>query len=317
MIGKCEMKAIIMSCIFLLSFLMTGEVYSSGKKMEVLCSTFPVYQITRNVVQGNAAVKVELMLPPASGCPHDYSLTPKDMQKISRADILIINGLGMEEFMDTILGKANSRLRVVDSSAGIKNLLGNADGGQILTGHDKVKDHHHEGVNPHLFASPRMCGQLAMNIASALSKADPGGAETYNRNAKAYASKMNRLSDNFVSSVKMLKNRNIVTQHGVFDYLARDAGLDIVAVIESHPGQEPSASEMLSIIREVKRYKAGAVFYEPQYSSKVPQVIAKEAGIPSAILDPVATGPENAGLNYYEMVMMKNIETLKVTLGKK
>jgi zinc transport system substrate-binding protein len=317
MVKKLGKKTVIMSYIFFLSFLIAGEVFSSDKQMEVLCSTFPIYQITRNVVQGNAAVKVELMLPSALGCPHDYSLTPKDMQKISRADAFIINGQGMEEFMGVPLGKANSRLTVIDSSAGIKNLLRYADDSHNLPGHEQSQGHNHEAINPHLFASPRMCGQLAMNIASALSKADPKGAEIYIKNAKAYTLRMNRLADDFVSSVKTLKNSNIVTEHGVFDYLARDAGLNIVAVIESHPGQEPSASEMLSIIRDVKRYKAGAIFFEPQYPSRIPQVIAKEARIPAAMLDPVASGPENAGLNYYEMVMMKNIETLKETLGTK
>jgi zinc transport system substrate-binding protein len=314
MFGK---KTIILGHIFLLSFMIAGYAFPSDKQLNVLCSTFPIYQITRNVVQGNMAVKVGLMLPSTLGCPHDYSVTPKDMQKISKADILIINGLGMEEFIEASLKRANQRITIINSSSGINNLLRLNDADHDMPRHKEWHDQHHTDINPHLFASPGMCGRLTMNIASALSKADPNGAETYNRNAKAYALKMNRLVDDFVSLVKTLKNRNIVTQHGVFDYLARDAGLNIVAVIESHPGQEPSASEMLSIINDVKKHKAGAIYYEPQYSSKVPQVIAKEAGIPVASLDPVATGPVNAGLNYYEIIMRKNIETLKETLGRK
>ena len=310
-------KCIHSGSILLLSFLITGQVFSADKELNVLCSTFPIYQITRNVVQGSMSAKVELMLPSTLGCPHDYFLTPKDMQKISQADVLIINGLGMEGFIGAPLKKANQSIIVIDSSSGIKNLLSLSDDDHGRPAHKKGNGNHHMDINPHLFASPRMCGQLAMNIAGGISKADPKGAEIYNKNGEAYALKMNRLADEFVSQVGSLKNRNIVTQHGAFDYLARDAGLNIVAVLQSHPGQEPSASEMLSIINDVKKHKAGAIYYEPQYSSKAPQAIAKEAGIPAASLDPVATGPENAGLDYYERIMRKNIETLKGTLGRK
>jgi zinc transport system substrate-binding protein len=317
MVKMFRKKFMILGSILLLSFLITSEAISANNQLNILCSTFPVYQITRNVVQGSIGVKVELMLPSTLGCPHDYSLTPKDMQKISGADVLVINGLGLEDFIREAPLKANKRMIVIDSSSGIKDLLEYKDDDHGMPGHEQGHNHHHEGVNPHLFASPRMCGQLAMNIAGGLSKADPKGAEIYNKNGKAYALKMNRLADEVVSQVKKLENRNIVTQHGAFDYLARDAGLNIIAVIQSHPGQEPSASEMLSIINDVKKHKAGAIYYEPQYSSKAPQVIAKEAGIPAAMLDPVATGPVNAALNYYEIIMRKNIETLKGTLGRK
>ena len=232
------------------------------------------------------------------------------MQKISGADVMIINGLGMEGFIGAPLKKANQSIIIIDSSSGIKNLLSFSDDYHGRPAHKEGNGHHHMDINPHLFASPRMCGQLAENIARGLLKADSKGAEIYNKNGEAYALKMNRLADEFVSQVKMLKNKNIVTQHGAFDYLARDAGLNIVAILQSHPGQEPSASDMLSIISDVKKHKAGAIYYEPQYSSKAPQVIAEETGIPAASLDPVATGPVNADLNYYERIMRKNIETL-------
>jgi ABC-type Zn uptake system ZnuABC Zn-binding protein ZnuA len=103
----------------------------------------------------------------------------------------------------------------------------------------------------------------------------------------------------------------------VFDYFARDMGLEVMAVVQAHAGQEPSAAEMLEIVKAVRKKKAGGVFTEPQYPLKVGQAIAKEAGIPSAMLDPVATGPEKAGLDYYETVMRKNMEILRQTLGGK
>jgi len=317
----------------------------TSARKQILCATFPMYQITRNVTQGRKGVDVQLMLPASLGCPHDYALTPQDMQKLAGAKVLVVNGLGLEEFLGAPVKNANSGIVIVDSSEGIKNLLEYKDedahheaehehhvesGDKEHAGHDTlVKDehhpghgdaeheHHHTGTNPHLFASPRMVARLAANIAAGLSKADPEDAALYAQNAEAYAARMNRLADEFSALGKTLKNNRIVTQHGVFDYLSRDMGLEIVAVVQAHAGQEPSAAEILDIVKTVRDKKAGAVFTEPQYPAKVGQTIAKETGIPTAILDPVATGPENAPVDYYETVMRKNMETLRATLGTK
>ena len=123
--------------------------------------------------------------------------------------------------------------------------------------------------------------------------------------------------DQFAAAGKEFRSRKIVTEHAVFDYLARDAGLEIVAVVEESPGQEPSAAEMLELVKLVKSSGAGAVFTEPQYPAKVGQTIAKEAGVPVAVLDPVATGPDNPPLDYYQKIMATNLDTLRRTLGTK
>lgn len=283
---------------------------------DVLCTTFPIYQITRNVVQGREGGSVTLLMPASLGCPHHYSLTPQDMRKLARAEVLVVNGLGLEEFLGAPVEKANPQLRVVDSSQGIKQLLqfvqepdDGCDHGQAC-GHE----HHNQGANPHLFASPRMAALLAGNIAAGLSKADPEGAGIYFKNATAYAAAMNALADEMAAAVKTRRNNRIVQSHGIFDYLARDIGLEIVAVTQPH-GQEPSAAEMLNLVETIREKKAGAIFTEPQYSPKVGQTLARESGIPSAVLDPVASGPDNAPLDYYEQVMRKNVETIQVTLG--
>ena len=302
---------------------------AEAEKTRVLCTTFPIYQITQNVTKGQDGVKVELLLPASLGCPHHYSLTPQDMQKLARADVLVVNGLGLEEFLGAPIKKANAKLVMVDSSAGITGLLSYAGGSHkhhehheddddndVQAGHDAEHEHHHEhrGVNPHLFASPRQAAQLALNIAAGLSRHDPERATAYFQNAKGYAARLNALADEMTAAVKKLKNNRIVQPHGIFDYLARDVGLEIVAVTQPH-GHEPSAAEMLALVQTVRKKKAGAVFTEPQYSPKVGQTLAREAGIPTAVLDPVASGPEDAQLDHYETTMRKNLETLRVTLG--
>jgi ABC-type Zn uptake system ZnuABC Zn-binding protein ZnuA len=256
------------------------------------------------------------------------------MQKLAKADILVVNGLGMEEFLGAPVKKANPNIRVIDSSTGIQETMEYSEGQDYghdhgHHGHSRAEDHHHAeahhehghhhhhaGVNPHLFASPRMTAKLAMNIAAELSKTDPNGAATYFRNAQTYAVTMNRLADDMAALGRRLKNNRIVQPHGVFDYLARDLGLEIVAVMQAH-GQEPSASEMMQLVKIIKEKGAGAIFTEPQYPEKIGKALSKETGAPVAMLDPVATGPENAPLTYYETVMRQNMKTLESTLGVK
>jgi ABC-type Zn uptake system ZnuABC Zn-binding protein ZnuA len=261
-------------------------------------------------------------------------LTPQDVQKVSKAQVLIINGLGMEEFLSALLEKAGGKLKVVDSSDGIRQILEYEDTEhhehEMHEGkankepeheagehsHDSEEgQHEHSGINSHLFASPRMVAILAANIGARLAKIDPAGADIYLTNAKRYADQMNRLADDFATLGRRLKNDRIVTQHGVFDYLARDMELRVVAVVEAHAGQEPSAAQMLEIVETIRHEKAGAIFTEPQYPEKIGQTLAREAGIATATLDPVATGPKDAPLDYYETVMRKNLVTLEKTLG--
>lgn len=304
-------------------------------ELNVLCTTFPIYQIACNVAQGREGADLQLLLPAGMGCPHGYALTPQDMRKLAGADVLVVNGLGLEEFLGAPVRTANPDIETVDSSVGIQDLLEyahehheaeegpdheaepghdpEAEADHDHAGHDHAH-HHHEGVNPHLFASPRLTARIALNIAGGLSKSDPEGAGVYFRNAQAYAARMNALADEMAALGRTLKNNRIVEPHGVFDYLARDMGLEIVAVLQPH-GQEPSAAEMLELVRDIREKQAGAIFTEPQYSAKVGETLARETGLPLATLDPVATGPDEASLDYFETAMRKNLEVLGATLG--
>lgn len=291
---------------------------AAEQSLHLLASTFPIYQITRNLTAGSKRVQVALMIPAELGCPHDYALTPQDMRKLTKADVLIINGLGLEEFMGAPVQKANPKLQIIDSSRGITEILHFSEAeehGQHEEHPDRQQHGEAEAPNSHLFASPRMAARLSANIAAQLTRIDPAGAPLYAANAKAYGQRLEGLAEEFSSLGKRLRNNRIVTQHGVFDYLARDMDLEVVAVVQAHAGQEPSASEILRIVATVKEKKAGAIFTEPQYPKGVGNTIAKEAGITAATLDPAANGPTQAPLDYYEKIMRSNLHTLERTLG--
>lgn len=278
-----------------------------GLKLKVLCTVYPIYLFTKTVAAGSN-LQVDLMLSANTGCPHDYSLTPQDMQKIAAADVLVANGLGLEEFLGEPIRRANPKVKVIDASAGIREI--------ILMGEDKEEGHRHTGPNPHLFADPKMVAQMVQRIAAGLATVDPANVPLYAANAKAYSDKMEQLANEMAAAAKTFPSRKIVTEHAIFDYLARDTGLEVVAVVEEAPGQAPSAAQMLEIVKTIKSSGAAALFTEPQYPAKVGQTIAAEAGIPAASLDPVASGPADADEGYYEKTMRANLDTLKRVLGK-
>jgi ABC-type Zn uptake system ZnuABC Zn-binding protein ZnuA len=270
-------------------------------ELRVLASFLPMYLFTRNVVGDASGVSVDLMLPASLGCPHDYALTPGDMRKIAAADLFIANGYGMEEFLGVPVRKANPRIRVVETASGVPPIRSKADG--------------HGEINPHTWVSPRNAILQVRAIEKALSEASPTNAPVFRRNADSYAAKLSALAGEFEAAAGRIGSRNVVTYHNVFDYLARDLGLTIVGEIEETPGQEPSAGEVRKLIRVIREKRAAAVFREPQYSKRLAEVIAGEAGVPVRTLDPVSTGSTEPST--YEDVMRRNLRTILEALGKR
>ncbi|PJB30600.1 MAG: ABC transporter substrate-binding protein, partial [Deltaproteobacteria bacterium CG_4_9_14_3_um_filter_65_9] len=150
-------------------------------------------------------------------------------------------------------------------------------------------------------------------IEKALSAARPVSARAFRRNADAFVSRLSALASEFEAAAKTFRRRDIVTFHNVFDYLARDLGLTVVGEIETSPGQEPSAGEIRTLSRTIRERKVPAVFSEPQYSPKLAEALAREAGVPVRVLDPVATG--SPALTTYEDAMRRNLATLKEALS--
>ena len=283
----------------------------------ILSSVFPVYQVVRNITEGSACVEVRLMLPSVLGCPHDYIITPGDINEIRHADVIVVNGLGLDDFILDTVKKIRPDVTVIDCSE-------NADG---LIPVDSRQNHDHSGhsrhnthntvYNPHTFVSPGMAGKAALNIAAALAAEIPSEASLFTSNGEKYKKKMETLAEIMTDSGKHILNRRIVVQHDIFDYMARDMGLVITGVIQDHPGQDPSPAQTIRLVKKIKEENAGAILTEPQYPAKLGQMIAKETNIPVIEIDPVAGGPDNAGLDYFETVMSHNIKIVMEVLGEK
>lgn len=306
-----------------------GVAPAHGREpVRILASTFPVFLMTRNVTEGVDAARVDIMLPPGMGCPHDYALTPKDMRKLAGADIFVVNGLGLEDFLGEPLKKANAALRIVDASAGV------TAAGKVLTekddeetehdehagheGHDHDA-HDHGGVNPHIFASPRMAALMVTSVADQLAALDPAGAKAYAANAERYAARLNALADDLSRLGGRAKNRRIAAPVEVFDYFARDAGLDIAVTFHAHAGEEGSAAEMLATVKRAKDARVAVLVTEPHYA-KLGGRLALEADVPWMTLYPMDIGPSDVEpravpLDCYEQGMRRNLDTLGDMLG--
>jgi ABC-type Zn uptake system ZnuABC Zn-binding protein ZnuA len=287
---------------FLLSLaVFLSPVPATAAELRVLASFLPMYLFTRNVVGDAGGVTVDLMLPASLGCPHDYALTPGDMRKIAAADLFVTNGHGMEGFLGAPVRKANPRVRVVETASGVPPIRSGETG--------------REGTNPHTWVSPRNAILQVRSIEKALSEASPRNAPVFRRNADAYVARLAALAAEFEAAGSRIRNRNIVTYHNVFDYLARDLGLKVVGEIEETPGQAPSAGEVRKLIRVIRETGAAAVFWEPQYPKRLAETIAGEAGVPVRALDPVSTG--STAPSTYEDAMRRNLRAILDALGER
>jgi zinc transport system substrate-binding protein len=297
----------------------------SGKPV-VVATVLPVYVLALDVAGENPGVELSLLLPPAAGCPHDYSMSPADAAKLARAKLLLANGAGFEPFLAPgTLAKVNRDLPVADLSEGMKLLPRQAVGSGEAAGHDADHDkdeaggghhHHHDEVwNGHTFASPRNAAVMVKRIAEALAKLDPAGAAAYRANAAKTAAQLEELADQLAAAAKTFPNRKVVATHDILAYLARDAGLELVAVIEDEPGQEPGLGVFAKLVERVRADKPAAIFSEPQYSDKPALALSRETGVPVYSLDPFASGKAERGA--YLAAMRENLVTLEKALGPK
>ena len=285
-----------------LCLLLTGcggtNTAGGGKdgSFHIVTSFYPMYVATINITQGVDGVTVTNMTKPQTGCLHDYQLMTEDMKTLEKADAFVINGAGMESFLDKVI-EQQKNLKIIDASKGIELL----------------KDDDEE--NPHVWLSVTDAILQVKNIAEQLKAADPKHADAYEKNAAAYIKKLEALKAEMHAELDTVPNKDIVTFHEAFPYFAKEFGLNIISVVEREPGTEPTPAELQATIEQVKKLPVKVLFTEPQYSPSAAETIARETGAKIYTLDPVVTGEANdQALNAYIDTMKKNMETLKTAL---
>lgn len=336
---KGKVYALLLICTLLASLFAVSGAVAAEAKVRVLATTYPVYLITRAVTQNSPDVQVDLLIPAQTGCPHDYALTPKDMQKLAKAKIVVINGLGLEAFLEKPLAAAG-KITVIDSSKGVNAIVedhdedqhaahGDADkahkedhGHSAAAGHDHEHEHGHDhghdhgGMNPHAFASPMQAAVMARNIGRGLAAAEPVAAKNCPEVAEAYAARLEAVGKRLAAVGANAANKNVVALHDGMAYLVRDAGLNLVDVIQEDEEAQPSAARLLDLVKKIKESKPVVLIGEPQYSEKPVRALSAETGVPAVQLDSLASGLTNVPLDYYETVMANNCAILEKYFAK-
>jgi zinc transport system substrate-binding protein len=263
------------------------------ERLAVAASILPLADFARQV--GGERIRVETLIP-AGASPHTYEPTPAQLRFLSRARVLVLNGVGLEFWADKVIAAVdNAKLVVVRTADDLKILAGDPD---------------EPGGNPHVWLSPREAIHQVEMIRDALVRADPAGTATYHANAARYVGELRAFDAEIRATVATFPQRKFIAFHAAWAYFARDYGLEQAAVIERSPGREPSPAEIAGIIRTARAIGAKAIFAEPQFPASAARVIAEESGAAVLLLDPLGKPPDT-----YLGLMRSNLAQISKGLG--
>lgn len=289
--------------IIALSLLFTagcGAVVTDNTDSVIAVSFYPIYIFTLNLTQEIDGLTVTCMAEQSSGCLHDYTLTARDAKLLNDADVFVINGAGLETFLEDV-SETVEDLPVVDSSEGIEFLCSHHHGEEEHHGHN------HED-NSHIWLSVENAKKQVLNIKNGLIKNYPQYEKQINKNYEEYIVRLNGLSDELKSTYQAAQGQKIITFHAAYEYMAEESGLEIIECIESDEGGEPSAKKIAHICDIIPEQDVKAIFVEPDYNGSAAEILAAETDVKIYVLNPVTRG--EVTLSAYEDIMRENIQTI-------
>ena len=265
--------------------------------VNVVATTTVFADMIRNVA-GDRAV-VDSVIPPGAG-PEDYEPKPDDARKLADADLVVSNGVGLDDFLDDLIAAAGQ-----DSAARL--VLGE--------GLDTITVEGEE--NPHFWLDPSVVADHYIPaISAALTELDPAGADSYEASATRYIDAVRAMDAANQAKVETIPvgNRKLVTFHDAFPYFAAHYGFELVGVIVENVGQEPTASELAALVETVKAVGVKAVFSEAQFSPDLARTLADEAGVTQVVTtlynDTVGPPPTDTYLKMMEWNVNEIVEAL-------
>ena len=254
----------------------------SSNKIKVYASIYPMYDFAKKICGDKADV---YNMTSTGSEPHDFEITSKDMANLTKANLFIYNGGGMEHWVDTVKDSIKE-LKYVETSSNIDD----------------------KGLDPHFWLSPIKAKKQMENIKNALAEIDAANADYYNSNYNFYADRLDELDNHFKNVLSNIKNTNVVVTHPAFGHFCEEYSLNQVAIARD----EADPKAMSDTIAFIKNNDVKAIFYEDFSSSKLVDSIAKETGVKILTLNPIESLSEeyiNAGEDYFS-VMEENIISL-------
>jgi zinc transport system substrate-binding protein len=302
-----------------------GSGAAAGGKggTEVVASFYPMAWLAQKVGGPDASVAT-LTKPGAE--PHDLELTPRQVADIGEADFALYVK-GVQPAVDKAV-EQHAKDKSLDAASVVKTLPAPSGGDEHEHGHEGGHEEGHEeghaedehgheeaevSYDPHVWLDPSRMATIATALGERLAAADSAHAAGYTSRAQSLAAELGRLDQQLRDGLKSCKRTTIVTAHAAFGYLADRYGLKQVSIAGVDPSNEPSPARLGELSREIKAAGATTVFTETLVSPKVAETLAREAGVRTAVLDPVEGVKEGSGDDYLT-VMRRNLGTLRSAL---
>jgi zinc/manganese transport system substrate-binding protein len=256
--------------------LATSLPAAAAERIPVVASFSILGDIVANV--GGERIAVTSLVGPDQDA-HVFQPAPDDIKTVARARLVVVNGLGFEGWMERLAQSANYRGAIVTASAGIK-ARERADDEHDEHDHAGHDDHHSKD-DPHAWQNPQNVIVYARNIAAALARLDPAGADAYRKNSEAYIAKLQELDRWAIQQFAQIPEakRRVITSHDAFEYFGAHYKVRFLAAQGVSTDSEPSAKEVAGLIRQIKREKIKALFFENMSNPGLLQQIAREAGV--------------------------------------
>lgn len=280
------------------ALLLLGTASAAEAKLRIGITLHPYYSYVSNIV-GDKAEVVPLI--PAGFNPHAYEPRSEDIKRIGSLDVVVLNGVGHDDFADRMIAASEKPdIEVIEANANVPLL---AATGIAARGAGKV-------VNPHTFLSISASIAQINNIARELGKLDPENAKTYTQNARAYGKRLRTLRADALAQLTEAPNADlrVATVHAAYDYLLREFGLEVTAVVEPAHGIEPSPSQLKKTIDQLRELDVKVIFSELDFPSTYVDTIQRESGVKLYPLSHISYGEYSA--EKYEKEMTTNMNTV-------
>lgn len=302
------------SMLLMLSLLLTAcgtepDTTENSQKLTVVTSFYPVYLLTQAVIEGAEGVELKNMAQPQTGCLHDYELTISDMKLLEGADVLIINGGGMESFLEQAVERY-PHLQVVDTSEGIELLEEEEHHHheeETAEEHAAHGDHDHEG-NPHIWLSPARAAEQVENISAALCELDGAEAEIFEKNAADFRAEAEALLEQ-AAALGIPDGEHTAVFHEGFAYFAELFHMENVFSVFADEYQMPSAKELAEAAEEAEAHGIHFFLTADDTGRIYGETLAAEVDEQVVLLDPLTTAEEEN--RSYIVRMEKNIEAVE------
>lgn len=284
----------------------------------VVTSFYPMYVAAENVIGDVEGVTLENLSEPQTGCLHDYQLTAADMKLLSKADVFIVNGGGIESFLSDV-AESYPDLKIVQACDGI-DLLESAEGtgeshNDLSSNTDADHDDHdhsehsHGDENAHVWMNLADYQIQVQNICNGLSEADSAHAEQYAQNAQTYQGKVQELQQEAAELASQIASQPVVIFHEAYEYIVQEYGLQLAGEMNLDEERQVSAGEVADILHSIEDNHVSVVLAEELYGTDMGEMVAKQSGVKVVYLDTLTRGDYSA--DSYLEGMRSNIEQLK------